>query len=150
MQIEANQTLDTVMGFRHVCPPPVKLHVTLIVSAAQPRFGSIQYVPVKEQQQKRKPGLAIKKIRSLCTEIPKQFKCLLTIVHPLFTVEEVSADPCRVVTGSKGVLQTLDESAEMLQGFEDPCTLVQMGQVYALTMDRNIGMAFTCNFHSIF
>lgn len=69
MQIEANQTLDTVMGFRHVCPPPVKLHVTLIVSAAQPRFGSIQYVPVKEQQQKRKPGLAITKIPSLCTEI---------------------------------------------------------------------------------
>lgn len=85
----------------------------------------------------------------MCIEITKQFKCLLTIVHPLFTVVEVSADSCRVVTGSKRVLQTLDQSVEMLQGFEDPCALVQKGQVHALTMDINIGMVFVCNVISI-
>lgn len=37
-----SHTLDTVTGFRQVCPPPVKLHITSMVSAAQPRFGSIQ------------------------------------------------------------------------------------------------------------
>lgn len=35
-------TLEAVIGFRQVCPPPVKLQETSIVSDAQPRFGSIQ------------------------------------------------------------------------------------------------------------
>lgn len=43
-----SRTLDIVTGFRQVCPPAVKLHVTSMMSAAQPRFGSIQYVPVRE------------------------------------------------------------------------------------------------------
>lgn len=35
-------TLDTVIGFRQVCPPPVKLQETSMVSDEQPRLGSIQ------------------------------------------------------------------------------------------------------------
>lgn len=35
-------TLDTVTGFRQVCPPPEKLQETSIVSDEQPRLGSIQ------------------------------------------------------------------------------------------------------------
>ncbi|TNN50694.1 hypothetical protein EYF80_039083 [Liparis tanakae] len=45
--MEEIRTWDTEMGFRHVCPPAVKLHITSMVSAAQPRFGSIQYVPIR-------------------------------------------------------------------------------------------------------
>lgn len=35
-------TFDAVIGFRQVCPPPVKLQETSIVSEEQPRLGSIQ------------------------------------------------------------------------------------------------------------
>lgn len=35
-------TLDAVTGLRQVCPPPVKLQDTSMVSDEQPRLGSIQ------------------------------------------------------------------------------------------------------------
>lgn len=35
-------TLDAVTGLRQVCPPPVKLQETSMVSDEQPRLGSIQ------------------------------------------------------------------------------------------------------------
>lgn len=66
-----------------------------------------------------------------CTRI-KQFKRLITIVHLLFTVVEVLADACRVVPGSHWVLQALDHSADVLQGLENCCTMVQNWQVHAL------------------
>lgn len=56
----------------------------------------------------------------------------LTIPHPLLTVEEVPADPSRVLPGSQRVPQTLNQRAEMLQGFEDLWTLIQHRHLHAL------------------
>ena len=39
---EQMDTLEAVMGLRHVCPPCVKLQETSMVSDEQPRFGSTQ------------------------------------------------------------------------------------------------------------
>lgn len=64
-----------------------------------------------------------------------RLKRLITIVHLVFTVVEVPADPCRVVSGSHRVLQTLDHSADVLQGLENCCTLVQKMQVHNLEVD---------------
>lgn len=60
------------------------------------------------------------------------FLCLLTVVHPLFTAVQVPADARGVVAVTQRVLQTLDQSAEMLQGLEDLRALVQHEQVRAL------------------
>lgn len=62
----------------------------------------------------------------------QRFKRLITIIHLLFTVEEVPADACRVVPGSHWVLQALDHSADVLQGLENYCTVVQKRQAHAL------------------
>ena len=51
----------------------------------------------------------------------------LTIVHPLFTAVEVPADACGVVTGAQWVLQALDQAAEVVEGLEDLCALIQHG-----------------------
>lgn len=39
---EQMDTLEAVMGLRHVCPPCVKLQETSMVSDEQPRLGSTQ------------------------------------------------------------------------------------------------------------
>lgn len=39
---------------------------------------------------------------------------LLTITHLLFTVHEVSTDACRVLLGSQGSFDALDEVAEVV------------------------------------
>lgn len=39
---EQTDTLEAVMGLRHVCPPCVKLQETSMVSDEQPRLGSTQ------------------------------------------------------------------------------------------------------------
>lgn len=49
-------TFDATAGFRQVCPPAVKLHVTWMVSAAQPRFGSIQKVPERSEGEEEGGG----------------------------------------------------------------------------------------------
>lgn len=67
----------------------------------------------------------------ICAGI-KQLKRLITIVPLLFTVVEVPADARRVLLGSDWVLQVLDHSADVLQGLEYCCTMVQKRQVQAL------------------
>lgn len=57
---------------------------------------------------------------------------LLTIAHPLFTVQEISADSGWIVAGSKRVLQGLDQFAEVLESLKDLYALVQHGQVHIL------------------
>lgn len=51
----------------------------------------------------------------MCAEMMVLFKNLLTVIHLLLTIVEISADSGRIVAGSQRVLKTLDQSAEMLQ-----------------------------------
>ena len=58
----------------------------------------------------------------------------VTIMHPLFTVLEVPADPGRGVPVPERVLQALDQGAEVLQGLEHRRALVQHGHVHVLVV----------------
>ena len=73
------------------------------------------------------PLTSYKHVPSLSLSLSLSHTLSLTIVHPLFTAVEVPADACGVVTGAQWVLQALDQAAEVVEGLEDLCALIQHG-----------------------